>query len=340
MKPQWVYLLLMLLIAISACDVTDVDGSALNVTFSLPTSDMTSSANPPRYAVIWMGNSVWKVTADGPIPSGATQVNIPIQLPPRHLLEKVQPAETLTYAYYYFPEAPMRRPRIVVYDDTNLNQQFDLLTDQILALDGFGQDYYATIMAFLDLDQFLSSLSIEETQVYYDWTFNKYSKVMFGVADPDWSDFVMPLFEGSSETEIAHVQPVLELQAGNPLLMEKDILCFRHVEEAHDSIYEQIWVDDTLDVEFICSDTTVPCDGFDASIAPDFEAMAAQSQVFSSSCGWGNPLYQPFGASMGTVTCNGCHCEYTHHVITYYLNASALPEWIPCGGQTLSSSLK
>lgn len=328
-----------ILLLCTSCEISDVQSSSMDVTFVIPENNNDVVPSHPRYTVLWLGHNLWKVTADGPVSPNSNEISISIDTPKKELLEKVLPAETLMYSVYNLPQTPVRRPRIVIYDDLNHNQQFDIHADRILALDGFGLSYYASIVAILDLDAFLSQLSIAETQIYYGWTDNEYRQLLYGAAEIGWFHSVTPLFEEANRTESAQPPPSLELQTASELLMKKDLECFRDTNITYDFKYKQFWVDSTLDTDLICAATTTPCGAFDASFEPNFEDMAQTAQIFETTCGTNNTGYQTVSANIGVVECTGCVCTVIYDVIVYYLNTEMVPIWSPCFAQSVGGTL-
>lgn len=321
-------------LCIAACQIEELKPAPIEVHYSIPQIPPGDAPQHMRYAVKWIGASQSQVTNDGPVAQGADVTTVHINLPRTEVLKDVLPIETTFYSFSYMPDAEIRRPRIILYDDVNQNQQYDHNQDVIIALDGFDLDFFESIFAFVDIDNFLSKLNLDQTLLYYSWTGGNYTALLYGEVLTGWRSTINPLFETEEYDPTTYVEPLLSLNVGHQLLMKTHLECFRDIEEHNYSNVIQVWVDSTLDVEQICSNTNVPCAPFDKTIPPNFEAMAASTEVFDQVCHNMAGQYVSMAINQGTLSCEQCSCTYTFDSTIYHVSAEdGPPVWWPCLGE-------
>lgn len=300
-----------------------------------PSSVQVSLANPYELAIKHPLVSAVVITTPDPhdrdhASVGADQTGATLTLEPLSsaLENQVTPAETA--ALDSNENLSVYRPRLIVYEDVDNDQQFNPTpplgtgVDQVRAID---EGSAVTVAAVLGLDHTLQGLTLEEQEAYYQLTGGIYTPYIFvsgssGNLALIRADEVGPIQLALSDSPV----PQQELSCGRGR-----VSVYGDGTGATRNIHALVSL--TLDPYIACGVDIPDCTGVDL---PNWPAPALDTShntpafVRLTQCRT-NGVIQTLIVQEATRTCSSCVCPMTSLATVYFADGASTPPWWPCG---------
>ena len=298
-----------------------------------PASVQVSLANPYQLTKSPLVSAVVITTpdphdrGDAPLLAGQTGATLILDPLSSDLENRVTPAETVELDSNEI--LTVYRPRLIVYEDVDNDQQFNPKpplgtgVDEVWAID---EGSAVTVAAVLGLDNTLSELTLEEQEAYYQLTGGVYTPFIF--------------VSGSSGrlalTRLDQIGPIQLALSDSPVPQE-ELSCGRGRVSVYGdgtgatrNIHALVAL--TLDSAVACGVDIPDCTSVDLPNlpAPALDATRTPGSVRLTQCRT-NGVIQALIVQEAKRTCSNCVCPMTPLATVYFADGASVPPWWPCG---------
>jgi hypothetical protein len=289
-------------------------------------------SHPLRYTTVWTTGSPrpgYSVLGGGPVTAKTGEFEVELRLPPPEVRRSLAPTNDL---YLATPTADVRsyqvvdayRPRVVVYEDVNDNEQLDLEpvagaeADRVLAVD---QDYY-TMGAVLDVEALLREAAPALVDLYYEATGGRFTAFVPTMGSGDYlylgtADFAYSLSLDDSGLALASLQ------------------CLRSVSNRSTTLPPNVVLDDALDTA-LCGLDYGACrsESLEQLPAPPVGTVRSSGTQRQAVCRRREGL-EALAVSETHLECERCTCTSQSVLDVFVAPSNALPSWWPCGDEVI-----
>ncbi|MBN1610064.1 MAG: hypothetical protein JW940_25785 [Polyangiaceae bacterium] len=289
-------------------------------------------SHPLRYTTVWTTGSPlpgYSVLGGGAVNARTGEFQVELGLPSREVSQRLAPTNDL---YLYTQAADIRsyevvdayRPRVVLYEDVNDNEQLDLpratsaAPDRVLAID---DDYY-TMGAVLDVEALLREAAPALVDLYYEATGGRFTAF---IPTRGTGDYV---YVG----EASFTYTFLLDDSG---IAFASLECLRNVSTRSTALPPNVVLDDALDTA-LCGLDYGACrsDELDRLPAPAVSMVSSSGYQRQAVCRRREDL-EALAVNERRLGCERCECVSESTLDVFVAAREELPPWWPCGDQVV-----